>query len=107
MKSITLLITAATILGVQAQSVPSAASTTPPAPNPWDPCFSDNNSTLCFCNNRSFVKGYNQCLFIRIWPITINDTDGITKCHADGSWNNYKFSQCEFGRQCAGPATCS
>ncbi|KAK1992461.1 hypothetical protein LX36DRAFT_715333 [Colletotrichum falcatum] len=90
MKSISLLIAAATFMGVQAQ----AAS-----------CSSEENATLCWCTGEGSANTENVCKYEWATTTPIVDTDGITKCKAQAG---RFFSQCDFARYCGSmEAECS
>ncbi|KAK2047254.1 hypothetical protein LZ31DRAFT_592608 [Colletotrichum somersetense] len=81
MKSVSLLITAATIFGVQTQA---------------QNCSPAKTATLCYCANVSQAATISACTNSFGFQ-TIVDKDGITKCQAGAG---FKFSQCDFGDAC-------
>ncbi|KAK1968306.1 hypothetical protein LY78DRAFT_655377 [Colletotrichum sublineola] len=87
MKFTSLLIAAATLIGVQAQA-----------------SCSNTAATVCYCANEDDTRNKNVCT--NEWAQTaFVDTDGVTKCKATGGAS---FTQCEYLKSCgSGEAICS
>ncbi|KAK2023088.1 hypothetical protein LX32DRAFT_644921 [Colletotrichum zoysiae] len=85
MKATTLLLTAATFIGVQAACSSATAS-------------------VCRCANEDDASNRNVCSF-SFAQTPFVDTDGITKCRATGGAS---FTQCNYAKACgSGEAICS